>query len=120
MTSKAYQLYDEANKKFIFSTNVILLETDKYSLTVDKQLNQIENFVLKKFYYESDNIIPHPEEGIHILEQSMDFPSLNDEKLVQKDNYVVAYNELVDASVSMETMTEVARTEPYEEDEKLP
>ena len=51
MTSKAYRLYDEENKKFILSRDVFFLETDKDSLTVDRQLNRIENFVPQKFYY---------------------------------------------------------------------
>ena len=52
----------------------------------------------------------------------MEFPSLNDEKLVvlDDDNFVVVDEELVDASVSPETMTEMARTELDEEDEQLP
>jgi len=120
MTSKEYQLYDEANKKFILSRDVIFLETDKDSLTVERQLNQIEKFVPQKFYYESNNILPHPKGGIPIFDQSMEFPSLNDEKLVDDDNFVVADEELVDVSVSTETMTEMARTEPDEEDEQLP
>ena len=107
MTSKAYWLYDEENKKIILSSDVIFLKNDKYSLIVDRQLNQIENFVPQKFYYESDNKLPHPEGGIPILDQSVEFPSLNDEKLVN-------------ASVSTETMTEMERDEPDEEDEKLP
>ena len=36
MTSKAYQLYDEVNKKFILSRDVFFLETDKDSLTVER------------------------------------------------------------------------------------
>ena len=60
MTSKAYRLYDEENKKFILSRDVIFLETDKDSLIVDRQLNQIEKFEPQHFYYESENILPHP------------------------------------------------------------
>ena len=52
MTFKAYRLYNEENKKFILSRDVIFLETDKDSFTVDKQISQIENFVPQKFYYE--------------------------------------------------------------------
>ena len=51
MTSKAYRLYDEENKKFILSVDVIFLEFDKDSLTVDRQLNQIEKIVPQEFYY---------------------------------------------------------------------
>ena len=75
MTSKAYRLYDEANKKFILSRDVIFLETYKDSLTVERQLNQIEKFVFQKFYYESDNILPHPEGGIPILDKSVEYSS---------------------------------------------
>ena len=88
------------------------------SITVDRQLNQIEKFVPQKFYYESNNILPHPEGGIPILDQSVEFLSLNDEKLID-DNSVVADEELVDASVSTEKMIEMARIEPDEEDEQL-
>jgi hypothetical protein len=37
-TSKAYRLYNEENKKFIVSRDVIFLEFDKDEITVDKQL----------------------------------------------------------------------------------
>ena len=48
----------------------------------------------------------------------MEFPSLNDEKLVvaDDDNSIVADEELVDSSVYTETMTEMERDE---EDEQL-
>jgi len=39
MTSKAYRFYDEENKKFILSRDVIFLEIDKDSLSVIRQLN---------------------------------------------------------------------------------
>ena len=60
--------------------------------------------------------------GIPILDQSVEFPSLNDEKLVlvDDDDSIVADEELVDTSVSTKTMTKMARTEPDEEDEQLP
>ena len=119
MTFKAYRLYGEENKKFIFSRDVIFLENDKDSLTIDTQLNQIENFVPQKFYYESDNILPHLEGGIPILDQFVEFPFLNDEKLVDDDNFIVTVEELVDASVSTKTMTKMSRTEIDEEDEQL-
>ena len=66
------------------------------------------------FYYESDNILPHPEGGIPILDQFMEFLSLND------DNFVVD-EKLVDASISTDmTGTEMEITEANEEDEQLP
>ena len=37
----------------------------------------MDKFPSKKFYYEWDNDLPHLEGGIHILDQSMDFPSIN-------------------------------------------
>ena len=52
MYSKEYRFYDEENKKFILSRDVIFLETTKDSLTVDRQLNKLETFVPQKFYYE--------------------------------------------------------------------
>jgi len=59
-TSKAYSLYEEENK-FILSRDVIFLESDKSNSTIDKQLTHLEKFAFKKFYFESNNIVPHTE-----------------------------------------------------------
>ena len=76
-TSRAYRLYDEENKKFIISKDVVSLEFDKDASTIDRQLSHLDKFRSKKFYYEWDNDLPHPEGGIQILDQSVDFPSIN-------------------------------------------
>ena len=57
----------------------------------------MDKFPSKKFYYEWDNDLPHPKGGIHILDQSMDSPSIifpyvstheNEEKLVDNNDSV--------------------------------
>jgi hypothetical protein len=67
-------LYDEENKKFVVSRDVVFLEFSIDASTIDRQLNHLDIFSSKKFYCEWDNDIPHPEGGIHILDQSVDFP----------------------------------------------
>ena len=90
-------LYGEKNKKLIVSRDVEFLEFDKDVSIVDQQLNHLDKFHSKKFYYEWDNELPHPEGGIQILDQSVDFPSINfpyvstaenDEKLVDNNDSV--------------------------------
>ena len=51
MTSKAYILYDEENNKFVFLRDVIFLQSDTDTLIVDKQMNQLEKSISKKFYF---------------------------------------------------------------------
>ena len=41
-------LYDEYNKNFIVSRDVIFLEFEKYALTIDNQLAQLDRFHSKK------------------------------------------------------------------------
>ena len=72
-TSKAYRLYNEANKKFIVSRDVIFLEFDKDALSVDKQLAHFDRFHSKKFYHEWDNELPNLEGGILVLDHSLEF-----------------------------------------------
>jgi hypothetical protein len=72
-TSKSYRLYDEENRKFIVSRDVIFLEFDKDALTVEKQLAHLDIFHSKKFYYEWDNDLPNLEGGIPVLDQSLEF-----------------------------------------------
>lgn len=103
-TSSAYRLYDEENKKFIISRDVVFLEFDKDASTVDRQLSHLDKFTSKKFYYERDNDLPHLEGGIHILDQYVNFPSVptpeNTKKLV--DNNVFDEEKLVDNNVFYE------------------
>ena len=114
-TSRAYRLYDEENKKFVISRDVVFLEFAKDASTIDRQLNHLDRFSSKKFYYEWDNDLPHPEGGIHILDQSVDFPSTtpenettskSEEKLVDNnvfdDNNVSIKEQLVDNNVPIE------------------
>ena len=61
-------LYDEENKKFILSRDVVFLESEKGMPIVDRKINQLEKFLCTKFYYEYDNILSHPEGGLHILD----------------------------------------------------
>ena len=75
-TSKAYRLYDEDNMKFIVSRDVIFLEFEKYALTIDKQLVQLNRFHSKKFYHEMDNELPNLKGGILVLSQVLEFPSI--------------------------------------------
>ena len=67
--SKAYRLYDEVNKKFVISRDVIFLETNKNAKSIERQLNHLDKFSHIKTYYEFDNEIPNLEGGISILDQ---------------------------------------------------
>ena len=54
-----YILYDEDNRKFSVSRDVILLEFEKYALIIDKQLDHLDRFHSKNFYHERDNELPN-------------------------------------------------------------
>jgi hypothetical protein len=73
-TTKGYHLYDEENKKFILSRDVIFLESSKNDKIVERQLDHLDKFTRVKRYHEFDNEIPHLEGGIPILGQSMESP----------------------------------------------
>jgi hypothetical protein len=97
-------LYDEENKKFVVSRDVVFLEFAKDASTIDRQLNHLDRFSSNKFYYEWDNDLPHIEGGIHILDQSVDFPSTKNEttsKNTTPENETTSNNEekLVDSNV---------------------
>ena len=62
-TSKAYHLYDEINKKFILSRNVIFLESSKDDKIVERQLDHLDRFTHWETYSKCDNEIPHLEGG---------------------------------------------------------
>ena len=49
--SKAYRLYDEVNKKFVISRDVIFLETNKNDQSTERQLDHLENYPHPKNYY---------------------------------------------------------------------
>jgi hypothetical protein len=51
-TSRSYRLYDEENKKFVVSRDIVFLEFAKDASTIDRQLNHLDRFSSKKFYYE--------------------------------------------------------------------
>ena len=68
-TSKAYYLYDEVNKKFVVSRDVIFLESSKTDNVVERQLDHLDRFTNAKSFQEFDNQIPHLEGGILILDQ---------------------------------------------------
>lgn len=76
-TSKAYRLWDEEKKKFILSRDVVFPESGQDTSTVDRQFNHLEKFMSKKFFYEYDNNLPHPEGGIPILDYFVGFPLIN-------------------------------------------
>jgi len=74
-TSKAYRLYDEVNKKFVVSRDVIFLESSKYDDVVEWQLDHLDRFAKTKSFQEFDNQIPHLEGGIPILDQHVESSS---------------------------------------------
>jgi hypothetical protein len=71
-TTKGYRLYNETNKKFILSRDVIFLESSKNDKTVERKLDHLDIFTRVNTYHESDYEIPHLEGGIPILDQSME------------------------------------------------
>ena len=71
-TSKAYCLYDEFNKKFVVSRDVIFLESSKSDNVVKQQLDHLDRFTNAKSFQEFDNQIPHLEGGIPILDQHVE------------------------------------------------
>jgi len=74
-TSKAYRLYDEVNKKFVVSRDVIFLESSKSNNVVERQLDRLDRFTKTKSFQEFDNQIPHLEGGIPILDQHVESSS---------------------------------------------
>ena len=62
-TYKAYRLYDEVNKKFIVSRDVIFLESSKDDNVVERQLDRLDRFANAKSFQEFDIQIPHLEGG---------------------------------------------------------
>ena len=71
-TSKGYRLYDEANKKFVIARDVIFLESSKSEKFVERQLDRLDRFTHAKSFQEFDNVIPHLEGGILILNQTLE------------------------------------------------
>jgi hypothetical protein len=67
-------IYDEVNKKFILSKDVVFLESTKNDKTIEWQLDHLDRFTHVKTYHEFDNEIPHLEGGIPILDQSLESP----------------------------------------------
>lgn len=78
-TTKAYHLYNEANKKFIPSRDVIFLESTKSDDFIERQFNHLEMISPMKNYHEFDNEIPNVEGGNPILGQSLQSPSIEPE-----------------------------------------
>ena len=68
-TSKAYRLYDEVNKKFFVSRDVIFLESSKTNNVVERQLDHLDRFANAKSFQKFDNQIPCLEGGVPILDQ---------------------------------------------------
>ena len=46
--SKAYHLYDKVNKKFVFSRDVIFLETNKNDQSIERQLDHLKKISSSK------------------------------------------------------------------------
>ena len=84
-TSKAYRLYDEENKRFILSRDVIFLEFEKDAHNIEKQLSHLDRFQSKKFYHGWDNELPTLERRIPFLGQSLEV-SKNEEPTEREDN----------------------------------
>ena len=61
--SKAYCLYDDVNKKFFISRDVIFLETNKNDQSIERQLDHLENYPHPKNYSENEYEIPNLEGG---------------------------------------------------------
>jgi len=74
-TSKAYHLYDEVNKKFVVSRDVIFLESSKTDNVVEWQLDRLDRFANAKSFQEFDNQILHLEGGVPILDQHVEYSS---------------------------------------------
>jgi len=74
-TSKAYRLYDEVNKIFVVSRDVIFLESSKNDNVVERQLDCFDRFTNAKSFQEFDSQIPHLEGGIPILDQPVESSS---------------------------------------------
>lgn len=58
-TYKEYHLYDEVNKKFIISRDVIFLESSKIDNVFEWQLNHLDRFEHANYFQEFDSEIPH-------------------------------------------------------------
>jgi hypothetical protein len=66
--------YDETNKKFILSIDVIFLESYKKDKYVERKLDHMDRFTRLKTYHEFDDEIPRIEGGIPILGQYLEYP----------------------------------------------
>jgi len=49
-TSKAYRLYDEVNKKFVVSRDVIFLESSKTDNVVERKLDCLDRFTMQNHF----------------------------------------------------------------------
>jgi hypothetical protein len=78
-------LYDEENKKFFLSRDVIFLEFDEDAHNIEKQLSHLDRFQSKKFYHGWDNELPTLEGRIPFLGQSLEV-SKNEEPTEREDN----------------------------------
>ena len=71
-TFKEYCRYDEVNKMFIMSRDVIFLESCKAENVIEHQFDHLDRFRKEKYFQEFDNKIPHLEGWIPILDQSVE------------------------------------------------
>ena len=95
-TSKAYRLYDEVNRKFVVSRDVIFLESSKSDNVVEKQLDYLDRFAKTKPFQEFDNQIPHLEGGIPILDQHVEYSSEEQSPLHETRTMDDALSDVID------------------------
>ena len=74
-TSKAYHIYNEVKKKFVLSRDVIFLESSITDNVVERRLDHLDRFTNAKLFQEFYIQIPHPEGGIPILDQLVEYSS---------------------------------------------
>ena len=95
-TSKAYRLYDEVNKNFVVSRDVIFLESSKTDNLVERQLDCLDRFANAKSFQEFDNQIPHLEGGIPKLDQPVESSSEEHSPLHETPTIDDALSDVID------------------------
>ena len=95
-TSKLYCLYDEVNKKFVVSRDVIFLESSKTDNAVEWQLDRLDRFAKAKSFQEFDNQIPLFEGGIRILDQHVESSSEEHSSLHETPTTDDALSDVID------------------------
>lgn len=73
-TTKAYQHYDQINKKSIHSRDVGFIESTEIDNTSDEHFDHLDIFSHVNTYHDFVDEIPHLEVGILILDQCLESP----------------------------------------------